>query len=418
MLVAGEVCVAVVLVVNYANADPLQIGIGLEERYSDNINLSASDPKSDLLDEATLSLNQKTDPGVCGSNLDAQARYIHYQSNTYADHTNLNGSWKGNCNITDSLQWLASDYVTEQTLNTNQPSTPNNQTRENIFSTGPQYLWRISPRDNVMMLAQAQRTTFAGQSQNNSKHYIGNANYSHQVSSNLVIGTGGSINRGDLDNGQTLTIKSANVNFQKSFITTKVSGQFGYSWLNNDYQGLSSQNKGATWSIRVDKQLSKLSHWYAQYARELTDTSSSYAFQFAGLTFNVAQTTAVQVTHWRTGYNQGFTNEGKFGLSVGKQKSVYVEQGYTDQLYDANMSYSQPIVTNLSGSMTLSGGHQSDDLSGQSYNIYSGSVALDYRRTRQLSFKFGIGRKQRAGGISGDNYQENWAMVGANYLFR
>lgn len=418
--VAGNACAMVVLVAlaHRAVADPLQIGVGYDERYSDNINLSANDPKSDFLDEPFLTLNQKTDPGVCGSDLNAQARYIHYQRNTYSDRTEINGSWLGNCDITNSLTWTASDHISEQTVNTNLPSTPNNQTRQNVFSTGPQYLWRISNRDQLLTSAQAQRTTFSGQSQSNAKHYIGNADYTHQVSPGLSIGTGGSINRGELDDGQTITVRSGNVNFQKSFITTKVTGKFGYSWLTDEYQGTTSHNKGVTWSLRLDRQLSGKSRWYAEYARELTDTSSAYVFQVAGLTFNLAQSTAVRVTHWTTGYTQTFSSGGSLNLSLGQQISDYLEQNYTEKTTSGSIQYSQPIVTNLSGTATVSAGHQSNDLTQLSYHTYGGSVGLNYQRTRQLSFRLQVGRQQRVAEANNDGYQENWAMVGAKYLFR
>lgn len=405
-------------IVQRVNADPVKLGLRLNERYSDNVDRRSSNPKSDLEHRATLSIRQKTSPGPCGSDLNADIGYVHYQKHTYADQADTNGNWDGFCHFTQNLQWRASDNISQQTLNTAQPSTPNNQTRRNFFETGPQYLWPITHRDQLLTSAQYQQTNYTGEAQSNAKHYMGSTNYSHQVSPTLSMGLGGTYDRGRLDTGETITRRSGNFNTSKTFAETKFSGSLGYSELEDNYNGISSKNSGVIWNLRLDRQMTEARSWYAQFGREYTDTSSAYAIQVAGLLFNNQQTSAVKVTHWRSGINQNFIGGASLGFSVGQQYSDYLRYGYTQKDSSANLTLSQRLTPTLSGRVNVGAGHVMDGLKQISYNDYNGSLGLSYHRTKQLSLNMEVGRNQRTGSQNTTTYKEDWVMVGVNYAFR
>jgi len=399
-------------------ADPVHLGLRIQERFSDNIRLSHTNTESDLEHQAILSISHQTNPGPCGSSLAADLGFIHYQKGTYSDQGNINGNWNGSCQLTDSLQWTASDNVSQETVNTAQASTPDNQTRRNLFSTGPRYLWLISPRDQLLTTAQFQKTNYTGLSQSNAKHYIGSSTYSHQVSPTLSMGLGASVDRGELDTGETITRRSGHFQSSKTFATTTFSGNVGYSELADSFSGITNTYTGLTWNLRLDRDMTRARHWYAEYGRELTDTSSNYVVQVAGLFFNLAQTQAVQVTHWQTGIKQTLTGDGTLSLSLGQQDTEYLRAGNTEKKSNATFSLSQPLITNLSALVSLSAEHQSYSLSDVSYNLYGGSLGLSYQRSQQLSLDMRIGRNQRAASPDSGSYQENWALIGFNYAFR
>lgn len=406
-----------VFAIQAAFANPLQITAKVDEKYSDNVSLQNDNPRSDLEHSVGLSLKHQSDPGICNSLLSLDLGFTHYQRHTYGDQTQTIGHWNGNCQLRGGFSWLARDNINQVTINKTQASTPNNQTRRNFFSTGPQYVWLVSPRDKVSTTVFFQKTNYSGGVLSNARHYVGSSTYTHQLDSSFSLGLGGRIDRGELDNGQNIVSRSGNIQFQKNFATTLATGSFGYSKLTDTNNGFTTHNSGAVWSLRLDRQLNYASSWYLDYGRELTDTTSQTAITIAGLNFNLAQTTAVRVTHWQTGIKKKFLGGGTVNISAGQQVSAYLQSGYTEKSTNASAIFSEPVSDILSASINIAASHDTYPEKSLIDNTYQGSVGLEYRRTRQLTFNVRLGRNQRAANIDANCYKENWIMAGALYRF-
>lgn len=131
--------------------------------HSDNVGLTATDAKSELIHtvSASFTLNQ------IDREFDARARgsatYQDYQRKTFADQTTLGLDaailWKP---LPESFHWAATEVYTQLSANPTQPNTPANRVNASVFSTGPNLIWRVDPVNTVQLGARYVSNTFSG----------------------------------------------------------------------------------------------------------------------------------------------------------------------------------------------------------------------------------------------------------------
>lgn len=428
----GASCVLVVAAtvlggVTPAHADPIQLAVGQQERYSDNIRLSHTSTESDLESRTYLSIKQHSGQGKCQSDVNGEIGYRQYLNNSYSDQMDANAGMGGNCTIADGFSWNAKDHIAQVPQNSALPNTPNNSVRRNIFSTGPQWLWLMNPRDSLSLSSTYGTTNYWGASQpasttnltgqRNNHRVTGSATFKHRVDPSLWFGVGGNLSR-TFFNDEIISQRSGNLLFDKNFAATEFSGSVGYSRLEDSYQGVTNTSSGPVWHLNLKRQVNEHSSWHLSYGQEYTDSSSSYVVQIAGLNFNYQQTSAVKVTTYRAGYNNQFSDGSQLGVGLGRTEQNYLLTATRDTTDSANVSLTRPVAAEWTATAGLGYQHEHFGLRNTTNDTYNGYVGTQYQRTRSLSFNARIGHNLRSSNQSDLAYAENFALVGVRYNFQ
>lgn len=409
-----------------SSANPIQLGVGLQERYSDNVRLTHDNKQSDLESRAFITLDQHSQ-GRCNSDVNGELGYSSYLNNTYSNQTDARLGLNGNCQLTGGLSWNLSDNLRQVPANNALPSTPSNAVRENIVSTGPSWVWLLSPTNRVNAAASVQNTKFWNTSDNtvtlnnnrrNSREVDGSLGWTHLLDPSSSAGLSTKVTRTIFNDDETLTNRSANVNASKRFTATTLSGSFGYSRLNDDIQGLSNTYGGPIWNIRIDRQINEHASWYFLIHREFTTTSSAYPIDIAGFIFNYAQSSTVKVTSYRWGYTNQLGSGSELSVNLGRDESDHLLTHERDvsNLVDAN--YQMPLSQTLTAVFGLGYQHQHFDYSNSTNDTSNAYIGTSYQQTKALSLNVRLGHNLRHSNISFYEYAENFVIVGLRYNFR
>lgn len=164
----------------------LEYGYTLEYRaeQSNNILLSDINPQRERLNtgRATLYLREIASPNV-RADIFAGVTKENYADNIVADRTRLNLEAYSAWTITpEILSWIIEDYYGQTFQDILQPGTSNNLQDVNVFSTGPDLNFRISPVDRLFTGFRV-GNYYAKQVNIDSNRYFGFAGWRHTVSS-------------------------------------------------------------------------------------------------------------------------------------------------------------------------------------------------------------------------------------------
>ena len=407
-----------------ALARPVEITAGLNNRFSDNIRRSADNEQSDVETRATLGMNYQSDPGTCNTALSGNLGYGYWWDKSYDARTYTDLGFNGNCKIADRLLWRLSDELHDVTLNTRAADTPDNSTRKNVVSTGPQYTVRLGALDQVILSAAFENTryfknsqTSSNVSQSGSNRVIGSAAWNHLFDPTLTAGLSVSTNRARLDNNEDIDRNTASATFSKAWPATRLNGSLGVSELTRSQKGVSQTSQGVVGSLSLRRQINPSVDFYLDLNRELTDQNSNYNVQYQGYSFNLQETTGVKVTTVRTGISKRFSDGSNLDTSLGADRSEYLRSGDQEDRTSLAVNYNRPVTTQLSMNLATRLSYLKFDQGSQDDRIVNLSAGLTYEASRRLNVVGRIGHESRTSDAAAQEYQENWISLGLNYRF-
>ncbi|KPQ01347.1 outer membrane beta-barrel protein [Marinobacter sp. HL-58] len=389
---------------------------GIDNRFSDNARRTASNEQSDLETRVNLNYQHRSDPGQCTSSVDMGLGYGYWHDDAFDSEVYTNGMLMGQCELAKGLVWQASDRISQVTQDSSQADTPDNRTRKNVFRTGPVYTLELTQVDELQFSAAYENTEFEEPEEPDSDRVTGSVAYNHIFSETLQGGLSLSAERTELDTGEELDRESAVVTFDKTWATTQVSGSLGVNRLETSRGTQDTSTDGVTGTFNLTREINPTSEFTLYANRRLTDQTSTVGIQFQDFEFDLDQTSAVEVTAIRAGYNNRFSNGSVFTAGLSTSRSDYIQTGEREERSGIDLGYTRPVTELLSWFAEAGYQHQRFEEAAED-NLVSVSAGLDYRLTNRMDIRSSIGRRQKFSDFTSREYDENWIMVSLNYRF-
>lgn len=390
---------------------------GIDNRYSDNARRAESNEQSDLETRVNLNIQHLSDPGQCTSAVDMGLGYGYWHDDTYDSEVYTNGTLQGQCELARGLVWQASNTVSHVTRDNRRADTQDNQTRKNVFRTGPVYTLQLTQVDQLQFSAAYEQTEFEEREEPDSDRVTGTAAYNHSFSDTLQGGLSTSAQRTELDTGAELDRESAVVTFSKVWATTQVSGSLGKNRLETRLGSQTVSSDGITGTFNLSREINPSSEFTLNANRQLTDRTSTLGLRFDDFNFNLTESDAVEVTVVRAGYNTRFSDGSAFRAEISTSRSDYVQTGNREERTGIDLRYSRPVTTLLSWFADAAYEHQRFEDEGAEDQVALLSVGLDYQLSTRMDIRSAVGRQQKTSDIAAREYEENWVAVSLNYQF-
>ncbi|MDL0429724.1 outer membrane beta-barrel protein [Marinobacter sp. TBZ242] len=390
---------------------------GIDNRFSDNARRTSSDEQSDLETQVNLNFQHLSDPGQCTSSVDMRVGYTYWHDDAFDSEAFANGSLRGQCELAKGLIWQASNTVSQVNRDNRQADTQENRTRKNVFRTGPVYTLQLTQIDQLQFSATYENTEFEEPEEPDSERVSGVVAYNHSFSQTLQGGLSVTAERTELDTQEELDRESAVATFNKVWATTRVSGSLGANRQETRLGSRKVSSDGVTGTFSLGREITPSSEFTLNADRRLTDQTSTLGLQFEDFNFNLTETSAVEVTTVRAGYNNRFSNGSAFGAELSASRSDYVQSGDREERSGINLRYSRPVTELLSWFTDAAYEHQRFEDEGSENDLVSVSLGLDYRLSTRMEVRSAIGHQQKTSDIPSREYDENWVAVSLNYQF-
>ncbi len=391
--------------------------MGLENRYSDNVTRDAVDEKSDLETRLNLKATHQSDPGTCSSSLDAGLGYGYWHDDSFDPQLYTNGRFNGRCELGRGLEWQVQNTISQVTQNSRQADTPDNTTRKNVFQTGPVYSIRLTEVDMLRFSLSYINTEFEEPEEPDSNSVSGNVSYNHSFSPTFQGGLSAGVERTELDTTEELDRESATLTFNKSWATTSISGAVGGNRLTTRLGALELESDGTTGNLTLTRELTPTSRLILNASRQLTNQTSTIGVEYEDFSFNLTDTSAVEVSVVSLSLNTSFSSGASLSSRVEASRSDYIRSGNREQKSGLTIRYNRPVTSLLSFSSDLSYRYIKFEDDGSDDQVISGSVGADYSLSRNLSLRSSVGHQQRVNDFANREYQENWIAISLNYQF-
>lgn len=139
----------------------LEYGINLSLAKYDNINHVLNPNKTEWGETTTGVINIVENSADLVLNMNARSSIINYRYEQLEDTTNnslnLGARW---ILSPRQFEWAIVDVYTQTVIDPQQSNTQNNRQNTNIFSTGPNYYWRLNSRNNINVEARLERISY------------------------------------------------------------------------------------------------------------------------------------------------------------------------------------------------------------------------------------------------------------------
>lgn len=390
---------------------------GIDNRFTDNARRTSSDEQSDLETRVNLNVGYQSDPGECTSAVNMGLGYGYWHDDAFDSEINTNGTLQGECELAQGLVWQASDTLSQVTRDNRQAQTPDNQTRRNVFRTGPRYTLRLTQVDELQFSAAYENTQFEEPEEPDSERVTGSSAYNHSFSDTLQGGLTASAERTELDTGQELDRESAAVTFNKTWATTRVSGSLGQNRLESRFGGQEVSSDGLTGTFNLTREINPTSEFTLNANRRLTDQTSTVGIQFGDFNFNLTESAAVEITVVRAGYNARYSNGSSFGAEIFGSRSDYIQTGEREERSGFDLRYSRSVTELLSWFTDFGYQHQSFEDESAEDDLVQLSAGLDYQLSERMDVRSSIGHQRKTSDVATREYDENWIVVSLNYRF-
>lgn len=390
---------------------------GIDNRFSDNARRASTNEQSDLETRVNLNVLHLSDPGQCASSVDMGLGYGYWHDDSYDSKLYTSGTLQGQCELARGLVWQASNTLSHVTRDNRRADTQDNQTRKNVFRTGPVYTMQLTQIDQLQFSAAYEQTEFEEREEPDSDRVSGTVAYNHSFSDTLQGGLSASAQRTELDTGQELDRESAVVTFSKVWATTQVSGSLGTNRLETRVGSQEVSSDGVTGTFHLVRQINPSSEFTLNANRQLTDRTSTLGLQFDDFNFNLTQSAAVEVTVVRAGYNTRFSDGSALRAELSTSRSDYVQTGDREERTGIDLRFSRPVTDLLSWFTNAAYQHQRFEDEGAEDDLARLSVGLDYQLSQRMDVRSVIGHQQKTSDIASREYDENWVAVSLNYQF-
>ena len=401
-------------------AEPATVDVFADTRYSDNINKNEQNPLEEFEHRVGLSINKNTDPGRCQGSASGDIAFVHYQRDTNDDEVVGTLTLDGECQPNPWFRWDVRNTTRDVRRDTTNPDAPANRQRRNVFSTGPTFIWPVTQRDDVSLSLEYQMTRFERTTGDDADRYTATTRWQRLFTAQLRGGLQASRSDIDLRRSDEELLQdnvSAFFNYQRG--RGVWSGQIGQSWLESEQGPFRQRTSATTGNLRYNHQWDAGTSAYIEGRRSLTDASTDIDLEIEGLSFNLTETSGVQVTAVNTGITQPWTERTRTSLQLTWTESDYERSGTREERYTANMRNSHRLTETLSGNWNLGYDREDFDVGNTLVHTYRTSLGLDYQRTRDLSLNAGVGYESRdIEGGAGNRFDERWIRIGLRYNLR
>lgn len=399
-------------------AAPASISGNLDNRYSDNVTLSSNDEISDTETRVSVGVVHQTDPGRCNAQTSADVGYGVWWDDTFDPETYVNGNFLGNCEVRPGLIWEVSDNLSQVVQDTSETDTPDNRTVKNVFRTGPRYTLPITRRDQLIFSLQYQNTEFAQEEETDSERYIGTAGWNHSFDPSLSGGLSASTDRAELDNGGEIDTDVVSLNWRKTWAATRLSGSIGFSELESRFGDFEQTSDGAVGELTLERDITQSTKAYLNASRELTDQTSDFDVRFGDFSFNLRETSEVEVTAINMGVSQVYGNGSSVSVGVFANRADYLRVDEQEDSGGLDVAYGRPLSPLWQ--FQASARYEYETFEGNEIDDQTISVetGLSYSVTKDMSLKGSVGHNQRESDLPTREYDENWISLGLSYRFR
>ncbi|VAW95215.1 hypothetical protein MNBD_GAMMA22-1, partial [hydrothermal vent metagenome] len=146
------VSVGLVIVAKNLHALESSVNYRLGTSYTDNSLLNVNNKKDELTVNTLVGFSLGDQLRVINYSLLANVNYTNYTKNTLADTTFYKMIADFNWEIIpSSLTWQINNNLSVQERNQLNRPLPTNKQQVNIFSTGPSYIYRLSPINSILL---------------------------------------------------------------------------------------------------------------------------------------------------------------------------------------------------------------------------------------------------------------------------
>lgn len=140
-----------------AHSTEVHYALGFTLTHYENINLEPVPADSEMSEVLRGSVSIVENTANLVANLDAIVETIKYNNEQASDQNQgqliANALWV----ISPSrFEWYLSNTFTQTAIDPFESNTPGNRQNVNAFSTGPNYLWRVNPRNNINLEARVE----------------------------------------------------------------------------------------------------------------------------------------------------------------------------------------------------------------------------------------------------------------------
>ncbi len=402
-----------------AIADPVQLAVGQTILTTNNATkVLEQDRQDDTKSRTYLNANYEKSDGRCVGGLSGSVGYTVWSDESFDNETDAQVDARGRCELSEGLSWSVTNNLREVTQDTSDNDTPDNRTRKNLFSTGPNYILHVSPVDSVSFEARYENTEFSEPEERDSERVIGTAGWSHLFNPTLNGGLSLSVSDTEYDTSANVQVRSAQVNLGKRWATASLSGALGVSEIETEFGASSSTSSGSVGNLEFIREISGSAEWYLRGARELTDSTSSFDIRFEEFEFNLTESLAVETTSLEAGLNKRFSNGSSLSAGVFTNSSDYLDSDEEEQSAGVRLSATKSLSQLVS--LYAKYGYryttfQKDESDDEQLNIEMG---LNYQASRRLSVYATVGYEEKGSDVETRKYEEHWALVGLEYQLR
>ncbi|MCA0911886.1 outer membrane beta-barrel protein [Marinobacter nauticus] len=399
-------------------AVPPTVTGSLDNRYSDNVTQSAVDEVSDTESRINLSIDHQTDPGRCMASTNAQVGYGTWWDEAYDPELYADAAFFGDCEIRQGLNWELMDSLNQVLQNSRGTDTPDNRTLKNILRTGPRYTMFLGQRDQLSLSAQYQNTEFREPEETDSQRYIGSAAWNHIFDPTLSGGISVSMDRAELDTGGEIDTDVASLNWQKNWAVTQLSASIGYSKLTSRFGSFEQSSDGLVGQVALMRDVTGSLRFFLNASRELTDQTSDFDVRFGEFTFNLRQTSEVEVTALDVGADKSFSSGETLRLVFFANRADYLRVSQKEDSVGIDTVYTRPLgpLWNFDASVRYE--YANYDEASENDNTLSVDTRATYSLTRDLSLSGRVGHNRRESDRLANEYEESWVSLGVSYQFR
>lgn len=406
----------IVSTVANVNADPGTLELGLNTEYTDNARLSATGQESDFKNTASVSIDKSDQFGRLDSYIVGDLEYYTYANDTYANSLDANLLWDANYNIRPgSLTWGISDELSEVTIDSSQPDTPDNRTRRNIFTTGPAYTMNLSKTDFANFTAEYQRVDYQTDGDDNDRFNLFSS-LTHLFTPQQQASVNYDWTKTLFGSERELYRNQVYLSYRYSYLQFYFDGSYGITHLKGRAGTATDETDSNTWNATLRTNLTRTSTLGLTYNRELNDTASGFDQRYNDSVINLTETSVVLLTEWSLLYTKNFSNNSALDGRIFHNVSEYLISSSDEERNGVEIGYSYPLLHRLT--VGLNAEYQQIDYnpSARTDDKYDLSVGTSYEYIRNLFFTAEIARTQQDSNSPINEYEENRVSIGVRYL--
>lgn len=321
-----------------------------------NLNQISNPAKEEWVNTLTGTINAVENSSKIIANLNANISVINYEDNQQQDTTlkglNLNALWIIN---PKHFEWYILDVYTQTVIDPLQNNTQVNRQDLNVFTTGPNYYWRLSPRSNINFEFRLQNILF-DITNGDSDRMSSALRWLFHVNSLLTVSMNVEHEKADykdrLQNDYTNSSLFTGVEYLKG--RNKFIAQFGMTDIHYETQ---SNISGQRYLLSLQNQRTSNSNISLSVSRNISDTAREITSTEQGIVYGNTSPVLFSADIFTEDniniqYNKLFSNTLELHLEIENIARNYVSQNEFDS-HSYRTSFSSTYNLNQLSSLGL-----------------------------------------------------------------